>query len=731
MILTEEFILKLRDNLIDSGNIATEKDLDEQYKLFRQKFGPDVLKNLNGEELLEYVFDHGRKDTLNYWLEFKNDDEFQTKNFGGIAGGTALKFGIFKSRKTGEWTIGSPKKMESVDATQAAKIAEDIINRLLKGVSFIEKSLINYNDNTYDKLQKELDEILDQYSNYAWIHKYYHLLFPDKIDDFHSEKFQKFYLRKLKIKFKEKNGLYYLSNKFVSEAKRLNIPTSHYTAILLEYFGQVHNYWAFHLNNKNGDSKKMVDNNYIFYDFQELDNLDNIDFKNKTEAKKYIKEYLVKKGIKVNKNIEKKITEIVSFYFDFDINDTIVLLKENSILGIGKIDGPYEFRKNEKFPHTKPIKWEKIFDSQESTLNINSTSSISKIDKTNDIISIENFLENSTKDISIKQNIDIFPIVQKIKKILDRKKQVILYGPPGTGKTYWAEKTCLELASKSAFNRSFNELSDDELNQIYGNDNSLVRFCTFHPSYGYEDFIEGIKTNIVNNQTFFSLKDGIFKKLCKDANKNHDKKYYLIIDEINRGDVSRIFGELITLLEVNKRGKKVILPLSGEVFYVPENVYIIATMNTADRSIALIDIALRRRFGFIELMPDYSIFSGIIIENLLLDKWLRNLNEKIIAHLGKDARNLQIGHSYFMENGKPIKDFGKFRRIIQEDIIPLIEEYCYEDYEIIKKILGSSFIDIKNQSINYDFIEKADKDEFIHALVEDSNELLLKGDYDD
>ncbi|SHE34450.1 5-methylcytosine-specific restriction enzyme B [Marinitoga hydrogenitolerans DSM 16785] len=725
MILKNDDILKLRDELIENGIIVTERDLDEQYKLFREKFGPDVLKNLKGEELLEYVFDQGRKDTLNYWLEYKNDEEFQTKNFGSIAGGSALKFGIFKSKKTGDWIIGSTRKMKSVNINQAVKKAEYIKDRLLKGISFIENNLNNYEDSTYTELQEELDKILEQYSNYAWIHKYYHLLFPEKIDNFHVEKLQKFYLRKLKINFEEKKGLYYLSNKFTSKAKKLGIPTSHYTAVLLEVFGHVHNYWIFSLNNQKNDEEIMFDENYIFYDFQALDNLDNMDFKNKTDAKKYIQDFLISKGLVVNTDIEKKITEIVSFYFDIDINDTIVLLRKNRVLGIGKIKGPYEFKKNEKFQHSKAIKWEKFFDPSKYDLKINVNFSITKVNKTEDIIKIEKMFENSTE--SIKPKIDTSLILQKIKKVLERKKQVILYGPPGTGKTYWAEKTCLELASESAFNKSFNELNAGELIQIYGDNDSLVKFCTFHPSYGYEDFIEGIKTNIKNNQTFFSLKEGIFKKICKDANENHDKKYFLIIDEINRGDISRIFGELITLLEINKRGKKAILPLSGEIFFVPENVYIIATMNTADRSIALIDIALRRRFGFIELMPDYSIFSGFMIENLPLDKWLKSLNEKIIACLGKDARNLQIGHSYFMENGKPIKDFEKFKRVIQEDIIPLIEEYCYEDYEIIKKILGSSFIDIKNQSINYKFLEEASKEEFIDALVENSKE-LLKGD---
>jgi 5-methylcytosine-specific restriction protein B len=255
------------------------------------------------------------------------------------------------------------------------------------------------------------------------------------------------------------------------------------------------------------------------------------------------------------------------------------------------------------------------------------------------------------------------------------------------------------------------------------NSSHIVRFCCFHPSYGYEDFVEGIKPVVINNRTVFSLKPGIFKKLCEDAKSNTEKNYYLIIDEINRGDISRIFGELIALIEAGKRGKEMILPLSGDTFSVPENVYIVGTMNTADRSIALLDIALRRRFGFIELMPDYSIFTGITIEDLPLGLWLKELNQRIVEFVGRDARNLQIGHSYFMEKGAPIKDFDKFRKIIQEDVIPLIEEYCYGDYMTISKIIGSSFVNTNRQEINQDLFKSVNKADLISALLEPKPEI--------
>src|SRR5436189_4554620 len=158
----------------------------------------------------------------------------------------------------------------------------------------------------------------------------------------------------------------------------------------------------------------------------------------------------------------------------------------------------------------------------------------------------------------------------------------------------------------------------------------------------------------------FTLHDGVFKNLCKDAQASSDRKFYLIIDEINRGDIPRIFGELLTVLEKDKRGKSILLPLTSRPFRVPSNVFIIGTMNTADRSIALLDTALRRRFGFIELMPDINILGDAMVGGIPLGPWLRALNERICEYVGRDARNLQIGHSYLLERGRPVGDFATF-----------------------------------------------------------------------
>ena len=316
-------------------------------------------------------------------------------------------------------------------------------------------------------------------------------------------------------------------------------------------------------------------------------------------------------------------------------------------------------------------------------------------------------------------------IIRDIKSVLERKGQIILYGPPGTGKTFWALKAAQELAANSQHGMSFDNLAEDKKHIILG---SVVKMCSFHPAYGYEDFIEGYKPDIEgDNQLSFILKDGIIKELCRDAEANPTINYYLIIDEINRGDIPRIFGELMTVLEKNKRNKSVILPLSGKHLKVPKNIYLIGTMNTADRSVALLDSALRRRFGFIELMPNIDLLKDTNLRGIDLGRWLKSLNKRICENLGSDARNRQIGHSYLLEDGKPISEFSKFAEVVLDEIMPLVEEYCYEDYSKMGMIFGTDLIDFEKQIIRHGLFKEDNHESLAKALRDIISEESISG----
>jgi 5-methylcytosine-specific restriction enzyme B len=260
----------------------------------------------------------------------------------------------------------------------------------------------------------------------------------------------------------------------------------------------------------------------------------------------------------------------------------------------------------------------------------------------------------------------------------------------------------------------------------WGSTAGLVRWCTFHPAYGYEDFIEGFRPQQnAAKQLVFERCSGFFKKLCADAGRAPSQNFFLLIDEINRGDIPRIFGELLTLLEKDKRGLQVTLPLSGDNFTIPTNVQVLGTMNTADRSIALLDTALRRRFGFVELMPDIAVLGTTSAGGSIpLGPWLSALNDRLREHLGRDARNLQIGHAYLLDGGRPVTDFAHFVRVLAEDIVPLLEEYCYEDYGALARILGPSLVDAARQRIREEVFSQNKWPELVQALLEPAPEIV-------
>jgi len=237
----------------------------------------------------------------------------------------------------------------------------------------------------------------------------------------------------------------------------------------------------------------------------------------------------------------------------------------------------------------------------------------------------------------------------------------------------------------------------DDLNNFQPSPSKLVKnyeFITFHQSFSYEDFVEGIKPIMKEGETDlgYEIQSGVFKRLCNRAKADPDNDYAIFIDEINRGNVSAIFGELITLIEKDKRaGAKnaleVQLPYSKEKFSVPINLHIYGTMNTADRSVEALDSALRRRFTFKELMPKSSLLSEITFNGFTLEEVLTTINERIEILVDRDHT---IGHSYFLSVNTD--DTMALSLVFQDKIIPLLQEYFYHDYEKLALILGSGFV---------------------------------------
>ncbi len=289
----------------------------------------------------------------------------------------------------------------------------------------------------------------------------------------------------------------------------------------------------------------------------------------------------------------------------------------------------------------------------------------------------------------------------------------ILYGPPGTGKTW----NTVNYAVAIIESKSLDEIEDDkDARQRFRElkRDGQIAMVTFHQNFTYEDFIEGIRPVLAddgNENIEYELSRGVFREIVERAKENwtgepDDPKYVLIIDEINRGNIAKIFGELITLLESSKRTggddeATATLPYSQDSFGVPDNLYIIGTMNTADRSIAPLDTALRRRFKFVEMMPDLEHHKiSTDIEGVNCQELLAAMNKRIRFLFDREH---QIGHTYFMD----VDNMESLAATFKNQIIPLLQEYFYDNWEKIDLVLNcNGFID--KTSIDSDLFKNSD-----------------------
>ena len=393
------------------------------------------------------------------------------------------------------------------------------------------------------------------------------------------------------------------------------------------------------------------------------------------------------------------------FVHEMELGD-VVFVKNglHKIVGRGIVEGDYEFDENrESFQHIRKMKWthkgEWEFPEKQAAL-----SRLTDItDKTERVEKIKAFfVDNETGEVAEEINKRPIPeytsenffndVLLNDKKdydtligLLKYKKNLILQGAPGVGKTYIAKRLAYSMMGKK--------------------DESRVAMVQFHQSYSYEDFIMGIRPVMDDDgdsRKDFELKEGVFYEFCKKAEEDNENDYFFIIDEINRGNISKIFGELFMLVESDKRGKnhKLQLLYQKEQFSIPENLYIIGTMNTADRSLAMIDYALRRRFAFYDIEP---VFESPDFDNYAKDfgnekfgrviEVVKEINKNIEEDdsLGKGFR---IGHSYFcftdddmdkFETGEENLD-DRLDAIVKYELIPLIEEYWFDDKNKVEEI---------------------------------------------
>jgi len=263
---------------------------------------------------------------------------------------------------------------------------------------------------------------------------------------------------------------------------------------------------------------------------------------------------------------------------------------------------------------------------------------------------------------------------------LERRKNLVLEGPPGVGKTFVTRRLAYLVIGRA--------------------DPSRLAMVQFHQSYAYEDFIQGWRPRETGG---FTLKNGVFFEFCRRAAADPTSRYVFVIDEINRGNLSKIFGELMLLMEADKRGPQHAIPLTysqdaSATFYIPENVHLIGTLNTADRSLALVDYALRRRFAFFPLKAAFgqAQFRAFLATKGVSDTLIRHIESRLLAlnqYIRDDRKHLgpgfEIGHSYFCPQPSDEPDENWYRLVIRTEVAPLLREYWFDAPERAEELIAA------------------------------------------
>lgn len=606
--------------------------------------------------------------------------------FGSIAGGAAYKFGLFFHKKTQSWTCGSPAKPVKLTENEAIQKAEEIRNDLVAGAEIISSFGPLNSTADYEQLYKQLEHISG--INTVWRMKYYQMLFPILFAPFYGQDIQLDVLHFLnqtpsEIPFIRMGQIALFS-------KKCNIPGI--------VFGHIWGRSTNH-NNKSNDSetntlsdKKHKLHYWMYTVFDDTSwmecqqkeimvlGMDNIGDYSQYDSKESLRQELIST---YDNSTFRKNQALMAWNFanKLAINDVIFAKRSNTLVGKGIVTGDYIFDDSrQEYKNIRTVKWLQIGEWEHPGKSV--AKRLTDITPYTDYIEklITIFTPDELDDVDTQPEVD-YPEYssadflsdvymseqdyETLVNVLKMKKNIILQGAPGVGKTFTAKRLAYSIIGSKNPDR--------------------VQMIQFHQSYSYEDFIEGYRPT----ENGFTIKKGSFYKFCKLAEDDDENDYFFIIDEINRGNLSKIFGELFMLIEKDKRGIELQLLYSDENFSVPPNVYIIGMMNTADRSLAMLDYALRRRFSFFTMKPGFNTIGFQTYQDSLksdafkkLISCIKQLNSKIAADISL-GEGFCIGHSYFCGLTAKTATVQTLTSIIEYELIPLLKEYWFDEPEKI------------------------------------------------
>ena len=602
--------------------------------------------------------------------------------FGSIAGGAAYKFGLFFHKKTQSWTCGSPAKPVKLTENEAIQKAEEIRNDLVEGAEIISSFGPLNSTADYEQLYKQLEHISG--INTVWRMKYYQMLFPILFAPFYGQDIQLDVLHFLnqtpsEIPFIRMGQIALFS-------KKCNIPGI--------VFGHIWGRSTNH-NNKSNDSetntlsdKKHKLHYWMYTVFDDTSwmecqqkeimvlGMNDIGDYSQYDSKESLRQELIST---YDNSTSRKNQALMAWNFanKLAINDVIFAKRSNTLVGKGIVTGDYIFDDSrQEYKNIRTVKWLQIGEWEHPGKSVAKrlTDITSYTDYIEKLITI--FTPDELDDVDTQPEVD-YPEYssadflsdaymseqdyETLVNVLKMKKNIILQGAPGVGKTFTAKRLAYSIIGAKNPDR--------------------VQMIQFHQSYSYEDFIEGYRPT----ENGFTIKKGSFYKFCKLAEDDDENDYFFIIDEINRGNLSKIFGELFMLIEKDKRGIELQLLYSDENFSVPANVYIIGMMNTADRSLAMLDYALRRRFSFFTMKPGFNTSGFQTYQDSLksdafnkLIACVKQLNSKIAEDISL-GEGFCIGHSYFCGLTPEAANTQTLSSIVEYELIPLLKEYWFDE----------------------------------------------------
>ena len=609
-------------------------------------------------------------------------DKDMREIFGSIAGGAAYKFGLFFHKKTQSWTCGSPAKPVKLTENEAIQKAEEIRNDLVAGAEIISSFGPLNSTADYEQLYKQLEHISG--INTVWRMKYYQMLFPILFAPFYGQDIQLDVLHFLnqtpsEIPFIRMGQIALFS-------KKCNIPGI--------VFGHIWGRSTNH-NNKSNDSetntlsdKKHKLHYWMYTVFDDTSwmecqqkeimvlGMDDIGDYSQYDSKESLRQELIST---YDNSTSRKNQALMAWNFanKLAINDVIFAKRSNTLVGKGIVTGDYIFDDSrQEYKNIRTVKWLQIGEWEHPGKSV--AKRLTDITPYTDYIEklITIFTPDELDDVDTQPEVD-YPEYssadflsdvymseqdyETLVNVLKMKKNIILQGAPGVGKTFTAKRLAYSIIGAKNPDR--------------------VQMIQFHQSYSYEDFIEGYRPT----ENGFTIKKGSFYKFCKLAEDDDENDYFFIIDEINRGNLSKIFGELFMLIEKDKRGIELQLLYSDENFSVPPNVYIIGMMNTADRSLAMLDYALRRRFSFFTMKPGFNTLGFQAYQDSLksdafnkLISCVKQLNSKIAEDISL-GEGFCIGHSYFCGLTPETINTQTLASIVEYELIPLLKEYWFDE----------------------------------------------------